>query len=119
MWDVYSDYYSDSDSENEHMPQQEEAVHGSVLGDDSLVDYPNQSTGISSELVVSLSSSTMSKSDRNLVGMPTQSFVKTIECHNHASDDDDSEERKKKAMDRLRKVSTFDFLLSLCYLPFV
>lgn len=84
------------------------------MGDKPLQD---QSTAKPSEMVVSSSSSTLSKTARNLVGMPTLCVVKTKERHNNEDDDDeDSKEKKRKAMDRIRKVSAHGSLLPLCSL---
>ena len=87
-------------------------------------DYPlqDQSTVRPTEMVLNPSSSAMSNTARNLVGMCTICVVKTKECHNNEGDDDeDSKERKRKAMDRLRKVSTYNCLLpcTTCVLPYV
>lgn len=85
--------------------QQEANSH--MLGDDSSVDNPNQTTATPSELVVSSSSPAMLKASRNLIGICTHCAVKAKEHHNDEGDDEeDSKERKRKAMDRIRKVST-------------
>ena len=83
-------------------------------GEELIGDYPLQvqSTARPSEMVVSSSSSAMSNTARNLVGMHTICGFKAKECHNNEGDhDEDSEDRKRKAMDRLRKVSTYNCLL--------
>ena len=113
-----------SSLEGKQIPQQEETGCGSVHREELMGDHPlqDQSTARPSEMVVSSSSSAMSKSARNLIGMHTICVVKTKECHNNEVDhDEDSEDRKRKAMDRLRKVSTCNCLLprTTCVLPYV
>ena len=74
-----------------------------------------QCTASSAELVVSLSPPLVSAIARNLVGLPTVCTGKTKEHHKHDSDDEDSEERKNKAMDRLHKVSGYDFGMQIVH----
>ena len=69
-----------------------------------------------SELVVGSSNASVQPYARNMVGMPILCATKTKEHHKHDSDDDDDadSQKKREAMDRLRKVSPYNWLL-----PFV
>ena len=93
---------------------QETAANGGVPGDES-ADNPLQvqCTESIDKMVVNLSSSSESKFARNLVGLPTLCRTNTENHHKRDSDEEDSEERKKKAMDRLRKVGAYNYLLPL------
>ena len=101
-------------AEGEHVPQQEEAGDGGVPGHHSLANNADPINTKPSALVVSSSSSSVTTIARNLVGLPPPYTGKVEEQPNNVSVDEDSEEKKRKAMDRLRKVSAYDYLL-----PFV
>ena len=103
-------------AEGGQVPQQEETGNGGVPGDDSVANNVDPSVASAGELVVSSSSSALSATAKNLVGMPTLYIGKVEEHHSNISVDEDSEERKRKAMDQLRKVSTCNCLLPLCSL---
>lgn len=97
--------------EGGELTQQEEAAKGAVQGDAPVANTPLQvqCTAKTSELVVSLSFSSMSTTDRTR----TLCTSKTKEHHKHDSEDEDSDKRKRKAMDQLRKVSTYVHLFFL------
>ena len=86
------------------------AGNDSAAGDGSVA--PDPFTAIPGEIVVNSLSSSVSI--RNMVGFSTcTSYTdKTEQQHKNVPAKEDSEERKKKAMDRLRKVSAYNCLLS-------
>lgn len=98
--------------EGVHGPQQEEAGNDGAAGVGSVA--PDPSTAIPGEMVVNLLSSSVSINARNMVGFSTcTSYTdKTEQQHKNVPAKEDSEERKMKAMDRLRKVSAYNCLLS-------
>ena len=92
------------------VPQQEEAGNDAE-GVGSAA--PDPSTAIPGVIVVGPLSSSVSIFARNMVGLPTcTSYTDKTEQPKNVPAKEDSEERKKKTMDRLRKVSAYNCLLS-------